>query len=146
MAVLTGVAAWLGFAWWLDAVFRRREADRASRGPPAAGERHGTAGAGRLRSASGGGPEPSAELPAPIAFHRREDEPSDEELVARVRSQVDIPPSVEVTAVEGAVVLFGRVPRFAFAALLSRVARVQGVVDVEDRLTLVDDLDASDHP
>ena len=36
--------------------------------------------------------------------------------------------------------LFGRIPRYAFATLLSRVARVPGVVDVEDRLTPVDDL------
>jgi hypothetical protein len=69
---------------------------------------------------------------------------SDEELVARVLAMVDVPSTVEVTAVEGAVVLFGRVPRFVLPKLRSRVADVPGVVDVEDRLTPVDDLGAGE--
>lgn len=136
--MVTGMAAWFGLAWLLDAALRRREALGPSRRLATVGALHDAAGLG------GGAP---GETPPPIAFGRRpDDEPSDEELVARVRAQVDIPPGVEVTAVEGAVVLFGRVPRFAFAQLLSRVARVPGVVDVEDRLTPVDDVGAIEHP
>lgn len=105
---------------------------------------------GRAEAGDTGGVEhqPPAEAAAPATGSparqggEDEDDLSDEELAARVQAQVKIPAGVEVTAVEGAVVLFGRVPRFALAALLSRVARVPGVVDVEDRLTPVDDLDA----
>jgi BON domain len=103
---------------------------------------------GRAEAGDTGGVEhqtpAEAAAPATASSTRRgdEDDLSDEELAARVQAQVKIPAGVEVTAVEGAVVLFGRVPRFALAALLSRVARVPGVVDVEDRLTPVDDLGA----
>ncbi|HEX8908317.1 MAG TPA: BON domain-containing protein [Anaeromyxobacteraceae bacterium] len=88
--------------------------------------------------------EAAAQATGSSARRGDEDDLSDEELAARVQAQVKIPAGVEVTAVEGAVVLFGRVPRFALAALLSRVARVPGVVDVEDRLTPVDDLGADE--
>lgn len=63
---------------------------------------------------------------------------TDEELAARVRERVAIPADVEVAAVEGAVVLFGRVPRYLVAQLLERVSRVEGVDVIEDRLTPVD--------
>ena len=100
--------------------------------------------AGRTARRTAGPPSAARALEqaaeAPLLRPRAEGDLSDDQLVARVRAMVDVPPGVEVTAVEGAVVLFGRVPRFAFAALLSRVARVPGVADVEDRLTPVDDL------
>lgn len=62
----------------------------------------------------------------------------DEELVARVRQQVAIPVDVEIASQDGAVVLFGRAPRYLVAALLDRVSEVEGVQVVEDRLTPVD--------
>jgi osmotically-inducible protein OsmY len=56
-----------------------------------------------------------------------------------VRAALEPPPGVEVAAVEGAVVLFGRVPRHLVARLRERASEVEGVTDVEDRLTPVDD-------
>ncbi len=72
------------------------------------------------------------------ALQRDGDEPSDDELVARVCSQVTVPPGVEVAAVEGAVVLFGRIARDALEQLLARVADVDGVSVIENRLTAID--------
>jgi len=123
---MAGVLAGFGVALLLDARLRwRREARVAG-----------------ARAATGGsiGGAAGQVAPDPVLAPRAGDDLSDEELVARVQAMVDIPLGVEVTAVEGAIVLFGRIPRFAFATLLSRVARVPGVVDVEDRLTPVDDL------
>jgi hypothetical protein len=124
--MMAGVLAGFGVALLLDARFRKRREARV-------------AGA---RAAAGGSIGGAAEQVAsdPVLAPRTGDDLSDDELVARVAAMVDIPLGVEVTAVEGAVVLFGRIPRYAFATLLSRVARVPGVVDVEDRLTPVDDL------
>jgi osmotically-inducible protein OsmY len=65
-------------------------------------------------------------------------DPSDAELVDRVRNAVAIPWDVEVVAQDGAVVLFGRVPRYLAEDLTARVARVPGVQAVVDRLTPVD--------
>jgi hypothetical protein len=127
--MLIGTLAWFGAALLLDARLRRRREAGPRRGR-AVGSM-GRARAERARTA----PEPGG----------AGEELSDDELVARVRARVDVPPGVEVTAVEGAVVLFGRVPRFALAPLLSRVAGVPGVVDIEDRLTPVDDFGASEH-
>ncbi|GEJ58213.1 BON domain-containing protein [Anaeromyxobacter diazotrophicus] len=126
--MLKGMLVGLCVAFALDERQRRRRGRRH----PAAGRTAEPPSAARALAQAGAGPL----LPGP----RTEGDLSDEQLVARVQAMVDIPPGVEVTAVEGAVVLFGRVPRFAFAALLSRVARVPGVADVEDRLTPVDDL------
>jgi hypothetical protein len=111
--------AGLAVALLLDARLRRRRAwARSAAKPPIGGDA----------------------VPPPLLAPREERDLSDDELVARVLATADVPTGVEVTAVDGAVVLFGRVPRFAFAPLLSRVARVPGVADVEDRLTPVDDL------
>ncbi len=121
--MLIGMLAGFGVALMLDARLRRYRAEERD-----------------ARRAGGlAGPVEAPEIPV-LSPNDVEPDLSDEELVARVRASVDIPEGVEVTAVDGAVVLFGRVPRFAFAALLSRVARVPGVADVEDRLTPVDDL------
>jgi hypothetical protein len=68
----------------------------------------------------------------------RDAEPSDDELAERVREQVPIPGGVEVSAQDGAVVLFGRAPRYLVDRLLDRVAAVPGVAVVEDRMTRVD--------
>jgi len=70
--------------------------------------------------------------------HPGGEDPSDDELVARVCSQVRVPPGVEVVAVEGAVVLFGRIARGALEQLLARVADVDGVSVIENRLTPID--------
>lgn len=124
--MVSGMLVGFGVALVLDARLRRRRRHHHEARPaelPAAALAIEQASEGRL-----------------FARPRGEGDLSDEQLVSRVRAMVDVPPGVEVTAVEGAVVLFGRVPRFAFAALLSRVARVPGVADVEDRLTPVDDL------
>ena len=63
---------------------------------------------------------------------------SDDELVARVQARVELPADVEVFAEDGAVVLFGRVPRALADGLLERVQAVEGVTVLQDRLTRVD--------
>jgi hypothetical protein len=80
-------------------------------------------------------PAPSPVIPLASAAAA---EPSDAELVERVRREVAIPWDVEVVAQDGAVVLFGRVPRYLADDLTARVARVDGVQAVVDRLTPVD--------
>jgi hypothetical protein len=129
--MLIGMLAWLGAALLFDAWLRRR-------GVRPRRERAADGSIGRAMAERA----PSTPVLDP---HAVDEDLSDDELVARVRATVDIPPGVEVTAVEGAIVLFGRVPRFAFASLLSRVAGVPGVVDIEDRLTPVDDFGASEN-
>jgi hypothetical protein len=66
------------------------------------------------------------------------DDLSDDELVARVQARVELPPDVEVFAEDGAVVLFGRVPRGLADGLLRRVQAIEGVTILQDRLTRVD--------
>ncbi|MFL5261316.1 MAG: hypothetical protein ACJ79L_02755, partial [Anaeromyxobacteraceae bacterium] len=63
---------------------------------------------------------------------------SDDELVARVQARVELPADVEVFAEDGAVVLFGRVPRALADGLLERVQAIEGVTVLQDRLTRVD--------
>jgi hypothetical protein len=84
-----------------------------------------------------------AERPAAAAPRGAEpdsdaDDLSDEDLAARVRAKVAIPADVELVVEQGAVVLFGRVPRYLARVLLERVAAVEGVTVVADRLTPVD--------
>jgi osmotically-inducible protein OsmY len=79
-----------------------------------------------------------APRPATPRAGRTEDDLTDDELVARVQAQVEVPPDVEVFAEDGAVVLFGRVPRALADGLLRRVQAIEGVTDLQDRLTRVD--------
>jgi osmotically-inducible protein OsmY len=73
------------------------------------------------------------------ALAARGDEDVPDDLLAdRVRREAEVPGGVEVAAEAGAVVLFGRVPRYLVDRLLQRVSEVEGVRDVEDRLTRVD--------
>ncbi len=66
------------------------------------------------------------------------DEVPEAVLVQRVRDRAAVPIGVEVAMTEGAIVLFGRIARHAMEPLLERVARVEGVSAVENRLTPVD--------
>jgi hypothetical protein len=79
-------------------------------------------------------------VPTPMAADRAGDaaDLSDDELVARVQARVELPPDVEVFAEDGAVVLFGRVPRALADGLLRRVQAIEGVTVLQDRLTRVD--------
>ena len=63
---------------------------------------------------------------------------TDDELVARVQARVELPADVEVFAEDGAVVLFGRVPRALADGLLRRVQAIEGVTVLQDRLTRVE--------
>ncbi len=58
--------------------------------------------------------------------------------MARVSADPGVPEGVEVAVIEGAVVLFGRIPRHALEPLLRRVARLEDVSVIENRLTPVD--------
>jgi hypothetical protein len=116
---------------------RRPDEERARPGPVAGDARAGARPArNRTRSARASAaraPEP----PSPAA-PAEEPDLSDDQLVARVRQRVAIPADVEVAAEGGAVVLFGRVARYLAQNLLARVAAVEGVRTIVDRLTRVD--------
>ncbi len=111
--VVAGAAVGLAFARWR----RGRHGERASGG----------------REAHRAG----AHLPATPSLD--EQDVPEGILIRRVRERAAVPEGVEVAMTEGAVVLFGRIARHALEPLLERVARVEGVVAVENRLTPVDD-------
>jgi hypothetical protein len=82
-------------------------------------------------------------LAAGVGSRLRRDEPSEEVLIARVRSKmgrhVSHPGAIEVTVEDGCVVLSGPVPASEAVRLLSVVRSVKGVVEVEDRLEVTEE-------
>lgn len=126
-----GAGSWLaiGFAVGLGVILRRAWAERPDRASaaPASGARGEDAGRTEQRG------EGAASL-----TRNAEPDLSDDELLARVRDRVTVPPDVELDVEDGAVVLFGRVPRYLERTLLERVAAIEGVSVIENRLTPVD--------
>jgi BON domain len=123
--------SWLaiGFVVGLGAMLRRGWAERPDRAAAAPANRARGEGAARTERHGDGAATPARDA---------EPDLSDDELLARVRERVAIPADVELNVEDGAVVLFGRVPRYLARTLLERVAAVEGVSVVENRLTPVD--------